>query len=146
MTKVKEMTKAKETKATTYVKKDLVNLLHGISEVENLKGVHFAVAVKENQTRITELLKDIEEKAVPTEEFLTLAREMQQFDMEKDRELIEAKEKENEKLVEARKEQLREVEELLEDEAELDLLKVTKMELPAEITSRQLGMIELMIK
>jgi len=70
-------------KTQKYVKQDLVNLLQSLQAVEELKGVKLAVAVQKNYAIIGDSLKDIEEKAVPTDDFLKLADEMQKFDMEK---------------------------------------------------------------
>ena len=95
-----------------YVKHDLVNLLQGMQNVENLRGVKLASVVSKNHAIITDALKDIEDKAKPSEEFLQLSRDMQQYDMEKDRQLVEAKELENKELIDSRNNQMKEVDEL----------------------------------
>jgi len=135
-------------KTQKYVKQDLVNLLQSLQAVEELKGVKLAVAVQKNYAIIGDSLKDIEEKAVPTDDFLKLADEMQKFDMEKEIEEVKKKEAlpENVKIIEARKKQLNKVGELLQEETELELALVAEKDLPSEITGKQLASIALIIK
>ena len=72
---------AKKSK-NVYKKQQLVDLLTGLQEVQDLKGVELAVCSQKNTKMIDELLADIELKARPTKEFVDLAAEMQQFNME----------------------------------------------------------------
>ena len=97
---------------------------------------------------INELLSDIEEKAHPDPAFITLAQEMQQYDMENELDKIKEKEAlpENAKLIEARKKQLEVVSGLLQEEVECELFKIERKELPLDITPKQLGMIHLILK
>ena len=94
------------------------------------------------------MLKDIEDKAIPSSAFLALAGEMQQYNMETEIEKVKAKEAEpeNAKLIEERKKQLDVVAELLQAEVDIKLFKIDKKDLPIEITSKQLGMINLIVK
>jgi len=135
-------------KTQKYVKQDLVNLLQSLQTVEELKGVKLAVAVQKNYAIIGDSLKDIEAKAVPTDDFLKLADEMQKFDMETQIEEVKKKEAlpENVKIIEARKKQLDKVGKLLKEEAELELALVAEKDLPSEITGKQLASIALIIK
>ena len=122
-------------KTENYVKRDLVNFMHGLLQVENLKGVKFALAAAQNKQIITNALKDVEEKAEPTDEFKKLAGEMQQFDMEKEADKIKEKEAEpeNAKIIEERKAQMEEVDKLLEESITLELYKLSESQLPKEI-------------
>ena len=129
-----------------YVKHDLVNLLQGMQNVENLRGLKFASVISKNQALITDALKDIEEVARPSEEFLQLSRDMQQYDMEKDRQLVEAKELENKELIDSRNDQMKNVDELLKSEAELSLFKISEKNLPTEISGKEMAGIQLLIK
>jgi hypothetical protein len=135
-------------KKKTYVKQDLVNLLQSLQSIENLKGVKLAVAVQKNYQIIGDALKDIETKAIPTEEFMLLATEMQKYDMETQVEEVKEKEAlpENVKLIAERKTQLDEVQALLQQEIELDLALLSEKDLPSEITGKELSSIALIIK
>ena len=135
-------------KKKKYVKQDLVTLLQSLQSVENLKGVKLAVAIQKNYKIIGEALSDIEAKAIPTEEFMALATEMQKYDMETEIEKVKEKEElpENAKLIEERKKQLDEVNELLQGEIELDLAELAEKDLPTEITGKELASIALIIK
>ena len=135
-------------KKQNYVKQELVNLLQSLQAVENLKGVKLAIAIQKNYKIIGSALQDIEEKAIPSEDFMKLADHMRTFDMEKDIEKVKEEEAkpENAKLIEERKKQLDEVNVLLKEDIELALAKVAEKDLPSEITGKQLASIELIIK
>jgi|19_taG_2_1085344.scaffolds.fasta_scaffold01049_3 peroxiredoxin family protein len=142
------MAKKKVTNGSTYKKQELVDLMHGLMQVEDLKSVGLAVCAQENIRHINDMLKDIEDKAIPSSAFLALAGEMQQYNMETEIEKVKAKEAEpeNAKLIEERKKQLDVVAELLQAEVDIKLFKIDKKDLPIEITSKQLGMINLIVK
>ena len=135
-------------KQMKYKKQELVDLMHGLMQVEDLKSVGLAICAQENIRHINNMLKDIEDKAIPSSAFLALAGEMQQYNMETEVEKVKAKEAEpeNAKLIEERKKQLDVVAELLQAEVDIKLFKIDKKDLPIEITSKQLGMINLIVK
>jgi hypothetical protein len=131
-----------------YVKRDLVNLMQGLLQVENLEGVKFALIASQNKALISETLKDIEEKAMPTPEFKVLAEEMQQFNMESEQDLIKTKEEEpeNKKIIEERKAQMAEIDKLLDESVEIKLKKLSEAQLPKNINLKQLEAIKLILK
>lgn len=131
----------------TYQKQALVDLLTGMQEVQDLKGVELAVCVAKNAKMIDDLLADIEVKARPSEEFLKLAAEMQEYNMETEIEKVKAKEQEpgNSEIIASRKQQLDEVAELLKEEVECKLFKISKNDLPVDITGKQVGLINLIV-
>jgi len=136
------------TKKNVYKKQELVDLLTGIQGIQDLKGLELALCGTKNVKIIDDLLSDIEVKARPSEEFLKLAAEMQEFNMETEIEKVKAKEQEpeNAKIIKARKKQLDEITELLSEEVECKLVKVEKKHLPADITGKQIGLINLIVK
>ena len=115
-------------KEKTYVKKELVGLLQGLIQVEELKGVKFAMVATKNRTIIAELLKEVEAKAEPTDAFKVLSQEMQRYDMDADIEKVKAKEAEpkNAKIIEVRKKQMEEVEKMLEESVKAKLVTLTE--------------------
>lgn len=135
-------------KEKTYVKKELVGLLQGLIQVEELKGVKFAMVATKNRTIIAELLKEVEAKAEPTDAFKVLSQEMQRYDMDADIEKVKAKEAEpeNAKIIEVRKKQMEEVDKMLEASVKAKLITVTEDNLPVDINTKQLDAIKLILE
>lgn len=135
-------------KEKTYVKKELVGLLQGLIQVEELKGVKFAMVATKNRTIIAELLKEVEAKAEPTDAFKVLSQEMQRYDMDADIEKVKAKEAEpkNAKIIEVRKKQMEEVEKMLEESVKAKLVTLTEDNLPLDINTKQLDAIKLILE
>ena len=80
---------------------------------------------------------------------MELARKVNEISNEnsedaKDR--IDTLEKENEKLVQSRKDQMDKVMELMKDDISLDLVMISKKVLPEDITAKQINNIEKIIK
>jgi len=123
-------------------------LMQGLLQVENLKGVKFALTNSANKEIISNALRDIEEKAIPTKEFQELSAQMQQFDMNADMDKIKAKEEEpeNVKIIEERKAQMAEIDKLLEESVELELKTLSESQLPKDINLKQLDAIKLIVK
>jgi len=134
-------------KNNVYKKQQLVDLLTGLQDVQDLKGVELAVCSQKNTELIDELLADIELKARPNKQFVDLAAEMQQFNMETEIEKVKAKEQEpeNAKVIQERREQLDEVAKLLQEEIKCKLFKINKKDLPVDITGKQVGLINLIV-
>jgi Mg-chelatase subunit ChlI len=139
---------------TAYKYSDLATLLTGLMEVENLKGVKFALKVSKNIRLIRSELTQLEEAAKPTPAFLEIAAEVQaiEADQSKSDEVkkldIERLEKEegNEEHINFRKEQIAEFQKMMEEETEISLFKLSENHLPADITAKQLNSISLIIK
>ena len=91
-------------------------------------------------------LKDIEESSKPTDEFLGLSQKMQVLMNQKDDEAIAKLEEENKELVDARKEQLAEIDKLLLEEAEVELHGIPENCLPTDITGEQIINIDKIIE
>ena len=125
---------------------EFVTLFNGLTAVQQLKGVKFGLLVSKNIRVIQEELKDIEEASKPTEEFLELSQKMNVLMNQKDDEAIAKLEKENKKLVDARKEQLEEVDKLLLEETEIELHAIPEDCLPIDITGEQIINIDKIIE
>ena len=129
-------------------KGEFVNLINGLFAVQELKGKDFGLAVSKNITNLKEGLKHLEDEGKPSEEFMELARKVNEISNEnsedaKDR--IDTLEKENEKLVQSRKDQMAKVLELMKDDISLDLVMISKKVLPEDITAKQINSIEKII-
>ena len=113
-------------------------------QVQQLKGKKFGLAVSKNIEVIREALKDLEEAGKPTEEFLTLATEVNaiaEANEEGAKEKIEQIEKDNQELVDARRLQLENLHESMKEEIELDLNMISEDLLPEDISAQQINMI-----
>lgn len=132
------MTKIKATN------RELLNLLHSLYAVSDLKGLKFAIGVSKNIDRLKRDLLYIDEASAPTEEFQKLldqVRVIESSEEDKDKVVKEiAKlEKKNQKLIDERKAQLQDVDSILDDESEIELVSISEEILPEGITAKQLG-------
>jgi hypothetical protein len=139
---------SKNKKTSTYTKQELVDLIAGLQEVENLESKALAVISFQNVININALLKDLEDVAAPSMEFIKLAQEMQAFNMETELDKVKEKEAlpENAALIQERQEQIAKVTELLKAEVELKLHKIKQEDLPLNITAKQLSRIQLILE
>jgi hypothetical protein len=139
---------SKNKKTSTYTKQELVDLIAGLQEVENLESKALAVISFQNVININALLKDLEDVAAPSMEFIKLAQEMQAFNMETELDKVKEKEAlpENAALIQERQEQISKVTELLKAEVELKLHKIKQEDLPLNITAKQLSRIQLILE
>jgi len=119
---------------------DLLQALYGVQELEGLK---FATKAAINMSNIEERLKPLDEKMKPSKEFEAFAKTIQavQGDQEKIKEL----EEQNVELVEERKKQIAEVETMLQDQIEVDLIKIPSNILPNKINAQQIRGLKLLI-
>ena len=145
MEKVTTMNKSKH----TY--RELANLLQGLIAVQELKGVKFSLQVTKNINLIKAELDHLEEAAKPSDKFEQLAREVREIEAtskEKDEklELIKKIEDKNPELIEERKSQIDSFNKMLDETTEISLFKVSENHLPADINSKELLGIELIIK
>tara|TARA_R100001510_G_C7611322_1_gene174756 strand:- start:470 stop:880 length:411 start_codon:yes stop_codon:yes gene_type:complete len=131
---------------TTYTNKELVSLLQGLHAVQNLAGLKFALRVSKNIKILRDELEDLEKAATPSAEFVELSRKVGELEQKKDMDAIAKLEKDNKKLVDARKKQLAELEEVMKDETEVNLVAIYENMLPKDITAAQLTGIQTLIK
>ena len=139
MTTINATRTMKTIKAT---KGELVNLINGLYQVQEVKGKDFSLIVSKNISTLHEALKEIEKVGTPSEEFLKLAGEVNEIankGEENAKEVIEQLEKENEELVTARREQMDKVAELMKEEIEIDLKVFNEDILPEDITAKQIN-------
>ena len=123
---------------------ELIDLLQSLYDVQELKGVSFAIAVSKNIDRLKKDLKYIEDQAKPSMEFQKVVDEVNAIaNTESDESAAKNKiakiEKKNDKLVKERKAQLDEISKVLEEESEIDLMTINRDSLPTDITAKQVG-------
>lgn len=117
--------------------RQLLNLYRGLENVKDIKGSRFAVLVGKNMKDIKHILAPIEEAAVPTPAFQTVSIQMRDLVEAEDKDAMEQLEKDNEGLIEERKKQMDEVENMLESDVKLPLHPIREDQLPDEITGEQ---------
>ena len=130
-------------------KGEFVNLVNGLFQVQDLKGKKFGLTVIKNIKTIEQELKDLENAGKPTEEFMELAKKVNEIaneDSEDSKAKIDALEEDNKELVESRKKQVEKVTEMMEEEITIKLASVSENDLPNDITAKQISNIEKIIK
>jgi Ran GTPase-activating protein (RanGAP) involved in mRNA processing and transport len=118
--------------------RDLLRLYKGLEAVKTIKGARFAVLVGKNMKELREVLDPIERAAIPTMEFQELSVAMQRLIEAEDNDAIESLEKENTELIEQRKKQLDDVENMLDETIKVYLHPIREDQLPEEITGEQI--------
>ena len=117
--------------------RELLNLYKGLEAVKSIRGARFAVLVGKNIKELRNVLDPLEQAAVPSLEFQELSVEMQKLIESEDQEAITKLEESNTELIDQRKKQLADVEELLDNEIEVYLHPIREDQLPEEITGEQ---------
>lgn len=130
-------------------KGEFVNLINGLFQVQDLKGKKFSLSVSKNIKVLQKELKDLENAGKPTDEFMDLAKQVNDIaneDAEDSKAKILALEEDNKDLVESRRKQIEDVTIMMEDEASIKLEIISESVLPEEITAKQINSIEKIIK
>jgi hypothetical protein len=119
--------------------REYLQLFRGLEAVKEIKGARFAVLVGKNIKELQVVLEPLETAAAPSIEFQQLSVQMQELINNEDQEAITALETENKELIDARKEQLEEVEGRLDTKLEVYLHMVREDQLPESITGEQVS-------
>ena len=128
----------------TAKKGELVNLINGLFQVQELKGKKFGLAVSKNIKILQTELKELEEAGKPSDEFMTLAQQVNELanaDAEGAKEEVEKLEQDNQELVTSRREQMDKVAEMMEEEMEVELNVISESVLPEDISASQINSI-----
>jgi len=117
--------------------RELLGLYKGLEAVKSIKGARFAVLVGKNIKELKNILDPLEQAAVPGVEFQELSVQMQKLIEEENQSEIEKLEANNSELIDQRKQQLADVETLLDNEIEVQLHPIREDQLPDDITGEQ---------
>lgn len=117
--------------------RELLGLYKGLEAVKSIKGARFAVLVGKNIKELKNILDPLEQAAVPGIEFQELSVQMQKLIEEENQSEIEKLEADNSELIDQRKQQLADVETLLDNEIEVQLHPIREDQLPDDITGEQ---------
>ena len=134
----------KEVKTTTKInatKGEFVNLVNGLFAVQELKGKKFGLVVSKNIATIQEALQDLADAGKPSPEFLKLAEEVNAIaekneDDAKDQ--IKKLEEDNQELVDARRKQMKDLEETMKETTDIELNVISESLLPESVTAKQI--------
>lgn len=126
--------------------RELLNLYKGLEAVKTIKGARFAVLVGKNLKELRNVLDPLEKAALPGPEFQELSIKMQGLIESEDQDAIKTLELENQDLIDARKKQLEDVEDLLDNEIEVYLHSINETQLPEEINGDQVEPLLQLIK
>jgi len=130
-------------------KGELVNLINGLFQVQELKGKQFSLSVSKNIKTLQTELKDLEVAGKPSDEFLALAEQVNVIantNSDDSQAQILALEEDNKDLVESRRKQIEEVTSMMEGDTSIKLELISESALPEDITAKQITNIEKIIK
>ena len=133
-------------KKFTETNAEFVELFKGRTAVQSLKGVKFGLLVAKNVRVIQNELQHLEDASKPTEEFLELSAKINEAMNNKDEEAVKALEADNADLIQERKDQLAEIEKLMEEESTLELFPIPEDCIPEDITAEQIMGIDKIIE
>lgn len=149
---------------TKLTKKEVLDLHNGLHAVGNLSGVKFAYAVSKNIAKLKSEVVAFQEAYVPLPEFLAYEKErfalaeeyakkidgkaqktiengVERFVIENEKvfeKKLEALKKKHKKVVDAREKQIKDFEELMKEEIEIDLYQVLVSDIPEGISAKQM--------
>ena len=115
--------------------REVVDLMNGLLNVQNLEGKKFSLVVSKNIKIIQDGLAHKKEAAKPSEEFIELSKKANTLN--NDQEAIGKLEEENAELVKSRKDQLAEIDKMLEGDIKIELHSIAEDILPERITAAQ---------
>lgn len=133
-------------KKFTETNAEFVELFKGLTAVQSLKGVKFGLLVAKNVRVIQNELQHLEDASKPTEEFLELSVKINEAMHNKAEEAVKTLEADNADLIQERKDQLAEIEKLMEEESTLELFPIPEDCIPEDITAEQIMGIDKIIE
>ena len=134
----------KTMKTITGSKQEFITIINGLFSVQELKGKEFSLVVSKNIEILRNSLKDLEEAGKPSEEFMKLAEQVNaiaEANEEGAKEAIQQIEKDNQELVDARRDQMDKLTESMKEEITIDLNIISEDLLPEDITAKQINQI-----
>lgn len=125
---------------------ELVDLMNGLFQTQDIKGKEFALVVSKNISKLQEHLDHIEKAGKPTEEFIKFAQEIRAAQDAQNSEAVKEMEDRNADLIAERKQQLDKIQDMLKKDAKpISLEVVTKELIPNDVTARQISNLQKII-
>ena len=117
---------------------EFLEILKGLEVIKGIKGKTFGILVARNILHLSKHLKHIENAAMPSTAFNEVAAVAHKFAENEDTESLKALEEEHKDVVDARKKQLKEVEEILVKESAVVVNLIREELIPDEVTAEQI--------
>jgi hypothetical protein len=117
---------------------DAIELYKGLEAVKQHKGARFSVIVAKNVKELEQVLRQYEEIAKPSDEFLRVSGEAHKLAEAEDEDGLKKLEEEHADLIEERKTQLAQLEATMQNEIEIDLHSIKESQLPDDVTPEQI--------
>lgn len=125
----------------TATRREFLEMYKVLHETRGEKGVKYAMIVLKNCDVIKKELDSLEVKAAPSEGFIELSKKAQEFIQAENEEGLKALEAEHVDEINARKQQIAEVNLELDQEVTLELKMINEKILPEGLSAEQLEMI-----
>ena len=116
---------------------DAIELYKGLEAVKKHKGARFSIIVARNVKELEAVLKQYEEMAKPSDEFMRVSGEAHKLAEAEDEAGIKKLEEEHSSLIDERKEQLAELEALMQTAVTIDLQIIKEGQLPEDVTPEE---------
>lgn len=123
----------------------LLELSQTLQACKSIPHTGFALLILKNQAILNKHIAPIDAKAKPSEAFMELSLKAQELIKKKDSAGVEALEKENPELMAERKEQMEEVNKLLDQPAEIELFRLTENLLPDSLSAEVMEKLSLLL-
>lgn len=117
---------------------DAIELYKGLEAVKQHKGARFSVIVAKNVKELEQVLRQYEEIAKPSDEFLRVSGEAHKLAEAEDEAGLKKLEETHADLIEERKAQLAQLEATMQNEIEIDLHSIKESQLPDDVTPEQI--------
>ena len=116
---------------------DAIELYKGLEAVKKHKGARFSIIVARNVKELEAVLRQYEEMAKPSDEFMRVSGEAHKLAEAEDEAGIKKLEEEHADLIEERKTQLSKLEELMQTNVKIDLQLIKERQLPEDVTAEE---------
>lgn len=116
---------------------DAIELYKGLEAVKKHKGARFSIIVARNVKELEAVLRQYEEMAKPSDEFMRVSGEAHKLAEAEDEAGIKKLEEEHADLIEERKTQLSKLEELMQTNVKIDLQLIKERQLPEDVTPEE---------
>ena len=117
---------------------EFLEILKGLESIKGVKGKAFGLLVARNIVHISKHLKHIENAAIPRTAFNEVAVVAHKLAESEDTKALEELEEKHKDIVDIRKKQLKEVEEMLLRASEVNVNLIREELIPDEVTAEQI--------
>ena len=117
---------------------DAIELYKGLDAVKKHRGARFSIIVARNVKELEHVLREYENIAQPSDEFIVLSNEAHRLAEAEDAEGIKKLEEENAKLIDERKAQLKKLDKAMEKLVEINLQTIKEAQLPEDVTPEEI--------